>query len=77
MLYTTTELKVVRNFLIACAIADVGHLAVTYRVMGHGPFTDVTGWNAVAWGNIGITFGLLLTRLAYLGGWFGKGSSGG
>lgn len=33
VLYTTTEPKVVRNFLIACAIADIGHLYVTYSVM--------------------------------------------
>ena len=33
VLYTTTETKVVRNFLLACAIADVGHLYVTYAVM--------------------------------------------
>ena len=33
VLYATTEAKVVRNFLIACAIADIGHLYVTYAVM--------------------------------------------
>ena len=33
VLYTTSEAKVVRNFLLACAIADVGHLYVTYAVM--------------------------------------------
>lgn len=33
VLYATTEAKVVRNFLLACAIADVGHLYVTYAVM--------------------------------------------
>ena len=33
VLYATSEIKVVRNFLLACAIADVGHLYVTYAVM--------------------------------------------
>ena len=33
LLYATSEAKVVRNFLLACAIADVGHLYVTYLVM--------------------------------------------
>ena len=33
VLYGTTEAKVVHNFLLACAIADVGHLYVTYAVM--------------------------------------------
>ena len=30
VLYTTTEANVVRNFLLACAVADIGHLYVTY-----------------------------------------------
>ena len=33
VLYATTEAKVVRNFLLACSIADVDHLYVTYAVM--------------------------------------------
>ena len=33
VLYSTTEAKVVRNFLLACAIADVGHLYVTCAVI--------------------------------------------
>ena len=33
VLYTTREAKVVRNYLLACAIADVGHLYATYAVM--------------------------------------------
>lgn len=33
LLYATSEAKVVRNFLLACAIADVGHLYATYLVM--------------------------------------------
>ena len=33
VLYATTEVQVVRNFLFACAIADAGHLYVTYAVM--------------------------------------------
>ncbi|KAL9071071.1 MAG: hypothetical protein Q9161_004410 [Pseudevernia consocians] len=66
VLYTTTETKVVRNFLLACAIADVGHLYVTYAVMGYADFMDVKGWNAMGWGNIGVTLGLFLFRVLYL-----------
>ena len=33
VLYATTDAKVVRNYLLACAIADVGHLYATYAVM--------------------------------------------
>ncbi len=71
ILYQTTEPKVVRNFLVACAVADVGHLYVTCAVMGGKGFLDVGHWNAMAWGNIGITAGLLVTRVLYLVGAFG------
>lgn len=69
-MYTTTEAKVVRNYLIACAIADVGHLAVTYHVMGHAEFFDVGRWNSMAWGNIAITTMLFVVRVGYLVGMF-------
>lgn len=62
VLYATTEAKVVHNYLLACAIADVGHLYVTYAIMGHTDFMDVQGWNSMGWGNIGITLGLFLVR---------------
>lgn len=72
VLYTTTEPKVVRNFLIACAVADVGHVYVTYAVMGGEAFWDLGSWNAMAWGNVGVTLGLLVTRVAYLAGLLGE-----
>lgn len=72
VLYYTNEAIVVRNYLIACAIGDVGHLAATYWVLGHHSFMDVGGWNATAWGNIGITFSLLVVRVLHLAGMFGK-----
>lgn len=71
ILYQTTEPKVVRNFLVACAVADVGHLYVTYAVMGGKEYFDVGHWNAMGWGNIGVTAGLLITRLLYFVGAFG------
>jgi hypothetical protein len=72
ILYTTAEPKVVRNFLIACAIGDVGHLAVTCHVMGHREFLDLRDWNYMAWGSIGVTTALFVTRVGYLMGWFGE-----
>ncbi len=72
VLYSTNEAKVVRNYLVACAIADVGHLWVTYLVLGYADFVDVKGWNSLAWGNIGFTFFLFLTRIGYLLGFVGK-----
>lgn len=72
VLYYTTEPKVVRNYIIACALADVGHLSATYSVIGREGFVDVGGWNHMAWGNIGITAFLLIVRIAYLIGLFGS-----
>jgi len=71
VLYQTTETKVMRNFLLACAVADVGHLYVTYAVMGKD-FWDVAQWNDVAWGNIGITGFLFIVRCLYLAGALGN-----
>lgn len=72
ILYTTQEPKVVRNFLIACAIADVGHVYACYIGMGHEAFMDISNWSAVAWGNVGITTALFVTRLLYFAGLLGE-----
>ena len=61
----------VRNFLLACAIADVGHVYVTYLGMGED-FWDVARWNGLAWGNIGATGSLFVVRCLYLLGAFGE-----
>lgn len=55
VLYTTTEARVVRNYLIALAIADVSHVGVTWYAMGHERAVDVASWNSMTWGNIGVT----------------------
>ncbi|KAJ9155356.1 hypothetical protein NKR23_g1826 [Pleurostoma richardsiae] len=71
VLYTTTELKVVRNYLIALWIADIGHIAICYFGLGYYRFMAVDQWNAMTWGNVGATAALCLTRTAYLLGLFG------
>ncbi|KAI0173647.1 hypothetical protein GGR52DRAFT_543890 [Hypoxylon sp. FL1284] len=71
VLYTTTELKVVRNYLIALWIADISHVGVTCWLLGYDRTLDVASWNAVTWGNVGFTTFLCLTRTAYLLGLFG------
>jgi hypothetical protein len=75
VLYTTTELKVVRNYLVALWIADIGHIAVCYFGLGFERFVDVGSWNSMTWGNVGATVSIrsfeyqmarLLTDLAGL-----------
>ena len=60
-----------RNYLIALAIADVGHVYATYLGMGWAAFTNLSSWNALTWGNIGATTFLFINRLAYFAGIFG------
>ena len=72
VLYSTTEATVVRNYLLACAVADIGHLWFTYVGMGYDAFWDVQGWNSLGWGNIGITAFLFVVRVLYLTGLLGQ-----
>ncbi|RDW86211.1 uncharacterized protein DSM5745_02853 [Aspergillus mulundensis] len=69
--YATSEPNVLRNYLGALAIADVGHIYVTYLAMGPGLFFDVAKWNALTWGNVGVTGFLFVNRLLYFLGVFG------
>lgn len=69
--YTASEPRVLRNYLIALAIGDVGHIYATYVTMGASGFRDVATWSPVAWGNIAVTGFLLVNRIAYLLGVFG------
>ncbi|KAI1635508.1 hypothetical protein F4809DRAFT_613458 [Biscogniauxia mediterranea] len=71
VLYTTNELRVVRNYLVALWIADIGHVGLTCWLLGYERTLDVGSWNAMTWGNIGATTFLCLTRTAYLLGLFG------
>ncbi|KAJ5623098.1 hypothetical protein N7490_011703 [Penicillium lividum] len=72
VLHTTTEPKVLRNYLIALAIADIGHVYATYVAMGWDAFMDVGAWNALTWGNIGATAFLFVNRVLYFMGLFGQ-----
>jgi hypothetical protein len=55
VLYTTTEPKVVRNYVIALWLADIGHIATTGYVMGYDKFMDFSNYNPTTWGNVGVT----------------------
>ncbi|KAL1959635.1 hypothetical protein VTO42DRAFT_1670 [Malbranchea cinnamomea] len=70
ILSSTSEPQVVRNYFIALAIGDLGHLYMTYLGTGWAYFVDITKWNAMAWGNIGMTSFLFVNRLAYFLGIF-------
>ncbi|KAL4942203.1 hypothetical protein BDV06DRAFT_212016 [Aspergillus oleicola] len=78
VLTATSEPKVLRNYLFALAVADVGHAYVTYLAMGPELFFDVASWNVLTWGNVGVTAFLFVNRILYFLGVFGyaKGGSG-
>lgn len=71
ILNTTSELKVVRAYLWALWIGDIGHVAFTVYAMGVDATLDVSKWTAVTWGNIGATLFLFITRSMYFAGIFG------
>ncbi|PGH12152.1 hypothetical protein AJ79_04446 [Helicocarpus griseus UAMH5409] len=71
VLYSTSELKVIRNYLIALAIADLGHIYATYLGIGFDGLVNVMQWNDLTWGNVGASAALFLNRIAYLSGAFG------
>ncbi|CAK7274377.1 hypothetical protein SEPCBS57363_006131 [Sporothrix epigloea] len=71
VLYTSTELKVVRNYLVALLIADIGHVGLTIAALGPDRFAAIGEWNAMTWGNVGFTIFLALMRTSYLLGFFG------
>ena len=74
ILNVTSDSRVVRAYLLALAIADIGHVGPTIWMMGWDRVMDVHNWNKMAWGNIGATAFLFATRVIYLLGLFGRGS---
>ena len=72
ILNTTTDVRVVKVYIIALAIADIGHVVPTMWMLGWERSIAVQNWNKMAWGNIGATAFLFVTRVAYLFGLFGK-----
>ncbi|POR37567.1 Uncharacterized protein TPAR_02208 [Tolypocladium paradoxum] len=71
VLLTTSEVKVVRNYLVALWIGDIGHVAFSCYGLGRERMMNPSEWNAMAWGNIAMTVFLFSMRSAYFLGVFG------
>ncbi|KJZ69616.1 hypothetical protein HIM_11004 [Hirsutella minnesotensis 3608] len=71
VLLTTSEVKVVRNYLVALWLGDIGHVAFSCHGLGAERLKRPSEWNAMAWGNIAMTLFLFVMRSAYLVGVFG------
>ncbi|EGC41647.1 conserved hypothetical protein [Histoplasma capsulatum var. duboisii H88] len=75
VLYSTSEPKMVRNYLIVLAIADLGHIFSVYWCIGFRDLINVWEWNDLLWGNVGASVILFVNRIAYLLGAFGHAKS--
>lgn len=52
---STTEVKVIKNYLFALWLGDVGHVGFSLYGLGSEMSLNLAGWNAMAWGNIAVT----------------------
>jgi len=68
----TTHAEIARRYLIAVALADLGHVYSLYCGMGEKVFWDLNQWNTMAYSNIGISLFLHVNRLMTVAGVFGK-----
>lgn len=71
VLNSTSEVKVVRSYLWALWLGDIGHVAFSCYGLGSERMMNPSAWNAMAWGNIVFTvsiclFQLLLPTLVWL-----------
>ncbi|KAF7534019.1 hypothetical protein G7Z17_g13429 [Cylindrodendrum hubeiense] len=71
VLSTTSEVKVVRGYLVALWLGDLGHILFSGYALGMDRLLNPAEWNAMAWGNVAMTLFLMLTRSAYFLGLFG------
>ncbi|KAF2799966.1 hypothetical protein K505DRAFT_229783 [Melanomma pulvis-pyrius CBS 109.77] len=68
----TREARVAKFYLAILALADLGHIYASYKVMGPATFWDLAKYNDMMWGNIGASAFLHVNRLATLAGVFGR-----
>ncbi len=68
----TSHPEVARRYLIAVALADLGHIYAAYRGLGDTVFFNPAQWNDMAYGNIGASAFLHINRWLTVAGFFGK-----
>ncbi|KAG5926064.1 hypothetical protein E4U42_003698 [Claviceps africana] len=71
VLNSTSEIKVVRSYLWALWLGDIGHVAFSCYGLGKERMMNPWEWNPLAWGNIAFTIWLFSMRSAYFLGFFG------
>jgi hypothetical protein len=68
----TTHSEIPRRYLLVVAFADLGHIYSYFPALGSKVFWDVTQWNGMVWGGVGVSLFLHLNRLCTLAGLYGK-----
>jgi len=68
----TSHPEVARRYLIAVALADLGHIYAAYCGLGDQLFFNPAQWNDMAYGNIGASAFLHINRWLTVAGIFGK-----
>jgi len=72
----TKDSSVPKWYLIAVAFADYGHIYATYAALGDDYFWDVSKWNDMIWGNVGVSLFLNVARWLTVLGVFGRIGTG-
>ena len=60
---TTSEIKVVRAYLFALWLGDIGHVGISWYGLGEDLRMNTAAWNATTWGNVAFTVSSLLLLL--------------
>ncbi|CAG9995821.1 unnamed protein product [Clonostachys byssicola] len=71
ILNTTSEAKVVRAYLLALWLGDIGHVGLSLYGLGWEKAMSISDWNATTIGNVPVTIFLFLMRSSYFLGLFG------
>ncbi len=61
--------RLTRAYLVALALGDIGHLWVTYSILGPEVYWDVRRWNWMTCGNVGVTVSLIFIYCLYVWLW--------
>lgn len=68
----TTYPDIPKKYLVAVALADFGHVYAAYAALGDEYFWDVSKWNDMTWGNVGVSVFLNVNRWLTVLGIFGS-----
>lgn len=68
----TKHAEIIKKYLLAVAVGDLGHIYATYRAVGSDFFFNVSEWNDMIWANVVVVLFLFVNRLATVAGVFGS-----